>query len=63
VVEALQAEGERIDACVVGEPSSAETLGDMIKVGRRGSLNAWITVEGVQGMSPIRTGRPTPFRC
>ena len=36
VVEALQAEGEVIDHCIVGEPSSAETLGDMIKIGRRG---------------------------
>jgi succinyl-diaminopimelate desuccinylase len=62
VVEALQAEGERIDACVVGEPSSAETLGDMIKVGRRGSLNAWITVEGVQGhvAYPHRAANPVP---
>ena len=46
VVEALIAEGERIDACVVGEPSSAETLGDMVKIGRRGSLNAEISAHG-----------------
>ena len=49
LVEALRAEGERIDHCVLGEPSSAEHLGDQIKIGRRGSLNAWISVEGVQG--------------
>ncbi len=49
VVEALIAEGERIDHCVVGEPSGIAVLGDQMKVGRRGSLNAWITVEGVQG--------------
>jgi len=49
VVEALRAEGERIDHCVLGEPSSAAALGDQMKIGRRGSLNAWITVEGVQG--------------
>lgn len=62
VVEQLQAEGERIDGCVVGEPSSAETLGDMIKVGRRGSLNAWITVEGTQGhvAYPHRAANPVP---
>lgn len=62
VVEQLQAEGERIDACVVGEPSSSETLGDMIKVGRRGSLNAWITVEGRQGhvAYPHRAANPVP---
>jgi succinyl-diaminopimelate desuccinylase len=62
VVEQLQAEGERLDGCVVGEPSSAEILGDMIKVGRRGSLNAWITVEGVQGhvAYPHRAANPVP---
>jgi succinyl-diaminopimelate desuccinylase len=49
VVEALRAEGERIDHCVLGEPSSAAVLGDQLKIGRRGSLNAWISVEGVQG--------------
>jgi succinyl-diaminopimelate desuccinylase len=43
------AEGEVIDACVVGEPSSQHALGDMIKIGRRGSLNTWITVHGKQG--------------
>ncbi len=49
VVEALRAEGERIDHCVVGEPTSTAELGDMIKIGRRGSLNAWITIDGAQG--------------
>ena len=37
------------DACLVGEPTSAKLLGDMIKIGRRGSVNAWITVMGAQG--------------
>ena len=49
VIEALRVEGERIDHCVLGEPSSAASLGDQMKIGRRGSLNAWISVEGVQG--------------
>ena len=49
VIETLRAEGERIDHCVLGEPSSAAALGDQMKIGRRGSLNAWIDVEGVQG--------------
>ena len=49
VVETLRAEGERIDHCIVGEPTSAAALGDQIKIGRRGSLNAWITVDGSQG--------------
>ncbi len=62
VVEALAAEGEVIDHCVVGEPTSAETFGDMVKVGRRGSINADIVVEGVQGhvAYPHRAANPTP---
>ncbi len=49
VVEALQARGETIDYCIVGEPTSAAQLGDMIKNGRRGSLSARLIVKGVQG--------------
>ena len=49
VVEALQARGERLDCCIVGEPTSVSRLGDMIKNGRRGSLSARLTVHGVQG--------------
>jgi len=49
VVEALQARGERIDWCLVGEPSSSVELGDTIKNGRRGSLNGHLRVKGVQG--------------
>ena len=49
VVEKLAAAGETIDFCVVGEPSSVERLGDMIKNGRRGTLSATLTVKGVQG--------------
>ncbi|WP_397417792.1 succinyl-diaminopimelate desuccinylase [Phenylobacterium sp.] len=62
VVEALAAEGEIIDHCVVGEPTSAETFGDMVKVGRRGSINADILVEGVQGhvAYPHRAANPVP---
>ena len=60
VVEALQTEGEAIDHCIVGEPSSSEVLGDMVKIGRRGSLNASITVEGRQGhvAYPHRAANP-----
>ncbi|WP_271145429.1 succinyl-diaminopimelate desuccinylase [Brevundimonas sp. NIBR10] len=62
VVETLIAEGEVIDACVVGEPSSQNLLGDMIKIGRRGSLNTWITVHGRQGhvAYPHRAANPAP---
>ncbi len=49
VVDALQARGEQLDCCIVGEPTCVGTLGDMIKNGRRGSLSARLTVVGVQG--------------
>jgi succinyl-diaminopimelate desuccinylase len=49
VVERLKARGETIDYCIVGEPSSSQTLGDTVRVGRRGSLTARITVRGVEG--------------
>ncbi len=49
VVEALKARGETIDWCIVGEPSSGQTVGDTIKIGRRGSLSGRLTVHGVQG--------------
>lgn len=62
VVEALLAEGEAIDHCIVGEPSSSVALGDMVKIGRRGSINAWFTVEGRQGhvAYPQRAANPIP---
>jgi succinyl-diaminopimelate desuccinylase len=49
VCERLQARGERLDWCIVGEPTSVERVGDMIKNGRRGSLSGKLTVKGVQG--------------
>ncbi len=49
VVELLQQRGETIDACVVGEPTSVEQLGDMVKNGRRGTLSARLVVRGIQG--------------
>ena len=49
VVETLMARGERIDWCIVGEPSSERVTGDTLKIGRRGSLSGRLTVHGVQG--------------
>jgi succinyl-diaminopimelate desuccinylase len=49
LVRWLDERGEALDACVVGEPTSAQSLGDMVKIGRRGSLTATLTVHGVQG--------------
>ena len=66
VVEALKARGETIDCCVIGEPTSVATLGDMIKNGRRGSLSGVLAVRGVQchiayphlGRNPIHEAAP-----
>lgn len=49
VMDALQERGEHIDWCVLGEPSSQDTLGDLVRVGRRGSLSGMLTVSGIQG--------------
>lgn len=66
VVEALKARGERLDYCVIGEPTSVDTLGDMVKNGRRGSLSGKLVVKGVQchiayphlGRNPIHEAAP-----
>ncbi|MFZ5609960.1 MAG: succinyl-diaminopimelate desuccinylase [Pseudomonadota bacterium] len=62
VLEWLAAHGERIDHCLVGEPTSRERLGDTLKNGRRGSLNAWIKVQGAQGhvAYPQHADNPIP---
>ncbi len=49
MLDHLSAQGEQLDACIVGEPTSVDAVGDMAKIGRRGSLNGWLTVAGVQG--------------
>ena len=66
VVEALKARGETLDFCVIGEPTSVDTVGDMIKNGRRGSLSGRLTVKGIQchiayphlGRNPIHEAAP-----
>jgi succinyl-diaminopimelate desuccinylase len=54
LLDHLAKRGEKLDACVVGEPTSDRMLGDMVKIGRRGSLNGFLAVHGVQG----HTGYP-----
>lgn len=49
LIEHMRAEGQMPDLCLVGEPSSQHRLGDMMKIGRRGSVNVWLTVEGKEG--------------
>ena len=66
VVETLKARGETLDFCIIGEPTSVDTLGDMIKNGRRGSLSGRLTVKGIQchiayphlGRNPIHEAAP-----
>ncbi len=62
MLEWLRDEKIDIDHCLVGEPSNPQTLGEMIKVGRRGSINCWLTVLGKQGhvAYPARAQNPVP---
>ena len=58
----MEAEGEKMSLCIVGEPTCPAKLGDMMKIGRRGSMNAHFVVKGVQGHSayPHRAKNPLP---
>lgn len=49
VAELFRERGQRIDWCITGEPSSTSTIGDLLRVGRRGTLSATLTVKGIQG--------------
>lgn len=62
ILDYMQANGERMSACLVGEPTCPDRMGDMIKIGRRGSMSASITVIGKQGHSayPHRALNPLP---
>jgi succinyl-diaminopimelate desuccinylase len=58
----MDANDERMSMCLVGEPTCPDNMGDMIKIGRRGSMTAWFTITGVQGHSayPHRAKNPLP---
>lgn len=60
LLDYMSAEDEAMSVCLVGEPTCPDTMGEMIKIGRRGSLTAWFTVTGVQGHSayPHRANNP-----
>ena len=62
LLDYMDASGERMSVCLVGEPTCPNKMGEMIKVGRRGSMTAWFTVAGVQGHSayPHRARNPLP---
>ena len=62
ILDWMTANGEAMDVCIVGEPTCPNTLGDTIKIGRRGSMTAYFTATGVQGHSayPHRAKNPVP---
>ncbi|SDX46131.1 succinyldiaminopimelate desuccinylase [Ruegeria halocynthiae] len=62
LLDHMDATQERMSECLVGEPTCPNTMGEMIKIGRRGSMTAWFTVTGVQGHSayPHRAKNPLP---
>ena len=62
ILDWMKVHGESMSACLVGEPTCPETLGDMVKIGRRGSMTAFLTATGVQGHSayPHRAKNPVP---
>ncbi|MHA7850656.1 succinyl-diaminopimelate desuccinylase [Roseovarius sp.] len=62
ILDWMDQTGEQMDVCLVGEPTCPDRLGEMIKIGRRGSLSAWFTLTGEQGHSayPHRARNPLP---
>ena len=60
LLDHMETSGEAMDVCLVGEPTCPNTMGEMIKIGRRGSMTAWFTVTGKQGHSayPHRANNP-----
>ena len=62
LLDHMKAAGEQMAVCLVGEPTCPNTMGEMIKIGRRGSMTAWFTVTGTQGHSayPHRANNPLP---
>lgn len=62
ILDWMAENGERMDHCLVGEPTCPNTMGEMIKIGRRGSMTAYFTVRGTQGHSayPHRANNPIP---
>jgi succinyl-diaminopimelate desuccinylase len=63
VMETLSSRGERIDWCVLGEPSSQRELGDIVRIGRRGSLSGILKIRGIQGHVAYPQLAKNPIRC
>ena len=62
ILDWLEERGETLDACIVGEPTNPTKLGEMVKIGRRGSISGWLTVHGTQGHTayPHLADNPLP---
>jgi succinyl-diaminopimelate desuccinylase len=62
ILDWMDAQGERMSVCLVGEPTCPDVMGEAMKIGRRGSMTAWITATGIQGHSayPHRANNPVP---
>ncbi|WP_298841047.1 succinyl-diaminopimelate desuccinylase [uncultured Roseobacter sp.] len=62
LLDYMETAGEKMDVCLVGEPTCPSVMGEMMKIGRRGSMTAWVTVTGKQGHSayPHRALNPLP---
>ena len=63
ILDWMDQNGERMDVCVVGEPSSTDALGDAIKIGRRGSMNGHLIASGVQGHSAYPATAKNPLHA
>ncbi|MBO38196.1 MAG: succinyl-diaminopimelate desuccinylase [Rhodospirillaceae bacterium] len=62
ILDWMEEQGETLDACIVGEPTNPMKLGEMVKIGRRGSISGWLTVHGTQGHTayPHLADNPLP---
>ncbi|MBJ3763295.1 succinyl-diaminopimelate desuccinylase [Maribius pontilimi] len=63
ILDWMQQTGERLDACIVGEPTCPTKMGEMIKIGRRGSMTVWITAQGRQGHSAYPQNARNPIHA
>ncbi|WOI55576.1 succinyl-diaminopimelate desuccinylase [Palleronia sp. LCG004] len=63
ILDWMDRTGARMDACIVGEPTCPETMGEMIKVGRRGSMTVWLTATGRQGHSAYPQNARNPIHA
>ncbi len=63
ILDWMAQRGERLDGCIVGEPTCPSQMGEMVKIGRRGSMTAWVTATGVQGHSAYPQNARNPVHA